>query len=115
MERAVGSAAASGASFVVVEAIRLVEAGYALRCDEVWLVTCTPEEQRGRLARRGLAADEIERRMATQGADLSERLRPHATRVVDAGGPLKGTIARAAKALEEALAARPAAGSPSSA
>jgi dephospho-CoA kinase len=91
---------------VVVEAIKLVEAGYAAECDEVWLVTCSPEQQRARLAGRGLPPEVVEQRMAAQGADLVEHLRPHATRVIDASGSEDATIARALKALDAALAAR---------
>ncbi len=106
IEHAVARAESGGAPFVVVEAIKLVEAGYATRCDEVWLVTCTPEEQRARLAERGFPPDEIERRMASQGADLVERLRPHATRVIAASGTFEATVRRATEALDEAFRVR---------
>jgi dephospho-CoA kinase len=103
IERAVESADSAGAPFVVVEAIKLVEAGYAARCDEVWLVTCTPEQQRERLAGRGYPADEIDRRMAAQGRDLAERLRSSATRVIDASGTAEQAVRRAFEALDAAL------------
>jgi dephospho-CoA kinase len=105
IERAVESADSAGAPFVVVEAIKLVEAGYAARCDEVWLVTCTPEQQRERLAGRGFPADEIERRIAAQGADLADRLRPSATRVIDASGTIAVAVRRAFEALDAAIGA----------
>src|SRR5687767_8620655 len=60
--------------FVVVEAIKLVEGGLADRCDEVWLVDCSEATQRARLAKRGTAADDVARRLATQGPDLVARL-----------------------------------------
>jgi dephospho-CoA kinase len=60
--------------FVVLEAIKLVEGGLADRCDEVWIVTCQPTAQRARMAGRGAAQDDIERRLATQGDDLADRL-----------------------------------------
>jgi dephospho-CoA kinase len=106
IDRAVESAESAGSPVVLVEAIKLVEAGYAARCDEVWLVTCTPEQQRERLAGRGLPPDEVERRMAIQGPDLIERLRPHATRVIDASGSREETARVAAAALDAALEAR---------
>lgn len=106
IERAVESAESAGAPFVVVEAIKLVEAGYADRCDVVWVVTCTPEQQRDRLAARGFSADEIERRMASQGRDLVDRLRPHASRVIDAAGSQEETVLRAMDALDDAYRAR---------
>ncbi len=75
----------AGAPAVAVEAIKLVEGGLAALCDEIWLVTCNPEAQRARLAGRGMAAADAERRIATQG-DLVRRLRPHATRLLATDG-----------------------------
>jgi dephospho-CoA kinase len=78
----------AGPPAVVIEAIKLVEGGLAMLCDEVWLVTCDPAEQRDRILRReraaGRASDpaDAEARIATQG-DLVTRLAPHATRVID--------------------------------
>jgi dephospho-CoA kinase len=103
IEERVAAAEAAGTPFVVVEAIKLVEAGYAAQCDEVWLVTCTPDQQRDRLVARGLPPDQIERRMAAQGADLVERLRPHATAVIDAGASMEETGRRADATLDAAL------------
>ena len=103
MERQVAAAEDSGAPFVVVEAIKLVESGLAERCDEVWLVICAPEQQRARLAERGYPPYDGERRMATQSAGLIDRLRPHATRVIDASGAEDATVARAVEALGDAL------------
>src|SRR5687768_11105183 len=60
--------------FVALEAIKLVEGGLAERCDEVWLIECSEATQRSRLAKRGTAADDVERRLATQGPDLVARL-----------------------------------------
>jgi dephospho-CoA kinase len=95
----------AGAPVVVVEAIKLVEGGLAALCDEVWLVTCDPEAQRARLAGRGMAPADAERRIAAQG-DLLERLRPHATRLLATDGALGEVEARAAALLAEALAGR---------
>lgn len=103
IEERVAAAEAAGTPFVAVEAIKLVEAGYAAQCDEVWIVTCTPDQQRERLVARGLPPDQIERRMAAQGADLVERLRPHATAVIDASGSMEETRRRADAALDVAL------------
>ena len=58
----------------MVEAIKLVEGGLAERCDEVWIVECDPATQRARLLGRGSTADDIDRRLATQGSDLGDRL-----------------------------------------
>jgi dephospho-CoA kinase len=62
------------APFVVIEAIKLVEGSLADRCDEVWLVECSRTMQRTRLQARGATDADIERRIAAQGEDLSERL-----------------------------------------
>lgn len=97
-------AAAAGDPFVVIEAIKLVEGGLAERCDEVWLVECGPQDQRERLAGRGMAADDVERRLFAQGSDLVERLSPHASRRVSTDGSLEDTQARVEDALAEALA-----------
>ncbi len=51
----------------VMEAVNLIEPGYAAWCDQVWLVTCTPETARARLAaRNNLPPEEIEKRLASQ-------------------------------------------------
>ena len=44
---ALAAAEASGCAIVVLEAIRLVDAGYLPLMDELWLVTCTPDSPRG--------------------------------------------------------------------
>ena len=103
IEQRVADAEATGAPFVLVEAIKLIEAGYGARCDEVWLVTCSPDQQRERLTARGLPPDQIKRRMVAQGEDLIERLRPKASAVIDASGSLDDTRRRAAAALDAAL------------
>ena len=50
-----------------IEAIRLVEAGYAAECDEVWLVVCDAERRSGCVL---VAAADADQRIAAQG-DLS--------------------------------------------
>jgi dephospho-CoA kinase len=79
LERAVRD----GDLFVVIEAIKLIEGGLAARCDEVWLIECSPSVQRARLAGRGMAAADVERRLAAQGEDLAERLAAQADRRID--------------------------------
>jgi len=57
----------AGASVVVIEAIKLVEAGMHKQADALWVVTCKPEQQVARLvAQRRLSEDEVRRRMAAQ-------------------------------------------------
>lgn len=104
VREALAAAASSDAPFVAIEAIKLVEGGLALECDEVWLVDCTEAEQRARLAERGATADDIERRLKAQGPDLVARLAPFATRRIDTTGSEEETRLRVEDALAEALA-----------
>jgi dephospho-CoA kinase len=101
---AIQAADAAGARAVVIEAIKLVEGGLAALCDETWLVTCTPDEQRARLAGRGVAPDDAARRIAAQ-ADIAARFAAAATRIVDTGGERAAAEARTAAAYAAALAA----------
>ena len=100
---AIAAAEAAGARAVVIEAIKLVEGGLAALCDETWLVTCTPDEQRARLTGREVAPDDAARRIAAQ-ADIAARLAPAATRILDTGGDLAAAEARVATAYAAALA-----------
>jgi len=102
---AFAAAERSGAPFIVVEAIKLVEGGLADACDEVWLVTCASPAQRARLVERGLDPAEIDRRIAAQSG-IVERAGPVASRVIDTSGPREVTAAAVAVALHDALAAR---------
>jgi len=90
----------------VIEAIKLIEAGYAAECDEVWLVTCVAEAQRRRLVGRGSPAAEADQRIAAQG-DLTARLGPLSTRVIDASGNREATRRLVTAAWEAALEASP--------
>ena len=85
IEAAVATAEQGDAVAVVIEAIKLVEAGYAEECDEVWLVTCDPDTQRRRLVGRGSTSAEADQRIAAQG-DVGARLAPKATRLIDSSG-----------------------------
>jgi dephospho-CoA kinase len=116
LEAAVADARREDAPIVVIEAIKLVEGGYAFECDEVWLVTCEAATQRERLAGRGMSASDAERRLATQGADLVERLsatlregsragRP-VVRKLATSGPLDATREIVEDALADALEPR---------
>lgn len=76
---------------VVVEAIRLVEAGLASVCDVVVLVTCRQEDQLARLAARGVDPDDARRRIAAQSG-LVERVRSSVEPIViDTTGALERT------------------------
>ena len=96
-------AKAAGVEAVIVEAIKLIESGLASACDEVWLVTCEPEEQRARLEARGLSAADAEQRMAAQG-NLFVRLGPQASRVISTSGSPEDAEGRVERAYRMALA-----------
>ncbi len=105
IEAAIVAAESDGATIVVLEAIRLIEGGWQRDVDEVWLVTCHADDQRERLAGRGLAGADADRRIEAQ-RELVERVRPHATRVIDTAGPAARTRVQVERALEEALTGR---------
>ncbi len=71
---AVATTERAAAPAVVIEAIKLVEAGYARECDEVWLVDCPPAVALARLVGRGMLPDDARQRIAAQGPDLVGRL-----------------------------------------
>jgi len=85
---ALEAAAESDAVAVVLEAIRLVDGGYLDVVDEVWVVECSAATQRERLAGRGVAADDAERRIEAQ-AELVARARDAATRIIATDGSLE--------------------------
>ncbi|HMJ79788.1 MAG TPA: dephospho-CoA kinase [Candidatus Dormibacteraeota bacterium] len=95
-------AESGGAAAVVIEAIKLVEGGLADACQEVWVVTCTPAEQRERLAGRGVPTADAERRIAAQG-DRFSRLRPVTGRIISASGTPAEVEARVERAFRAAL------------
>jgi dephospho-CoA kinase len=99
---ALAAAGRSGVPVVVLEAIRLVEAGYVDDVDETWLVTCSPDAQARRLAERGLTADEARSRVVAQ-ARLVERAAAVATRVIETSGSLDEMGIAVDDALVEAL------------
>jgi dephospho-CoA kinase len=74
VERALVNASEDEAPFVVIEAIKLVEGGLTQRCDEVWLIECSPDTQRSRMLARGSSAEDADRRIGAQGPDLGDRL-----------------------------------------
>jgi dephospho-CoA kinase len=105
VEAELAAAQAAEAPLVIVEAIKLVEGGLADRCDEVWLVECDPSTQRQRLAGRGAADADIERRLSAQGANLADRL----AEALANGPPLRrltteGSVDETRSRVEDALA-----------
>lgn len=75
---------------VVVEAIRLIEGGWADRCDTVWVTHCSEEEQIERLIHsRGLSLDEARLRVRAQNPQADKLAR--ADVVIDTSGPKEDT------------------------
>lgn len=80
----------SKAKVVVVEAVKLIEAGMHRGYDSVWVVTCRHEQQLARLmGERGLTREEAEARLGAQPS-LEEKLR-QADVVIDNSGSLEDT------------------------
>lgn len=92
------------APVVVIEAIKLVESGLGTVCDEIWLVTCSPDEQLRRLTDRGSGLSDAVARIDAQG-DIRERLRSATTRVIDTTGTFDDVRSRVAAALDAARSA----------
>jgi dephospho-CoA kinase len=77
----------------VIDAIKLIEAGWTTECDQVWVVTCPEEQQVERLmTTRSMSEAEARRRIAAQPPQES-RL-SHATVVIDNSGTQEHTRAQ---------------------
>ena len=85
--------AATSADVVVVEAIKLIEAGMAEACDSVWVTTCQPRQQVYRLmGGRGLSRAEATQRVQAQPPQKDKIAR--ADVVIDTSGSLSRTRAQ---------------------
>lgn len=85
-ELAKGELARSTAAVVVIEAIKLLESDRLVRlCDEIWVVTATPEAQLRRLVNeRKMDEADARQRMAAQSPQEAKVAR--ATRVIENSG-----------------------------
>jgi dephospho-CoA kinase len=84
---------------VVLDAIKLIESGWADKCDAVWVVTCTRDQQLERLMRtRGYSRDEAEGRVDAQAPQEEKVAR--ADVVIDNSGTLEQTRAQVSAAWE---------------
>lgn len=82
--------AASTAPVVVVEAIKLLEAGGAATCQTIWVTTCPPEVQVARLVHyRNLTPEEAWQRVNAQPPPAAKLAR--ADVIIDTGGTLEAT------------------------
>lgn len=95
--------AASSVDVVVVEAIKLIEAGMADGCDSVWVTTCRPEQQIARIIdARGLSRAEAQRRVQAQPPQEAKVAR--ADVVIDTSGMLARTREQVRQAWERLMA-----------
>jgi dephospho-CoA kinase len=79
--------ARTAAPVLVLDAIRLIEAGIAARCDAVWVVVCNRDVQAARLqSSRGMSTEQASLRIAAQ-SPAEEKIR-HATAVLTNHGSL---------------------------
>ncbi|MFL7792546.1 MAG: dephospho-CoA kinase [Anaerolineae bacterium] len=91
--------AASGARVVVIEAIKLVEAGMADGYDSLWVTTCRSEQQVERiLAARSMTRAEAEQRVRAQPPQEEKIAR--ADVVIDTSGTLEQTRRQVQEAWE---------------
>jgi len=89
----------------VVEAIKLIGAGLSERCDSIWVVTCSRDQQIRRLvANRGLSDDEAIQRIAAQSAPELKLAR--ADVIIDNSSSLCGTRCQVRAAWESAVSGR---------
>jgi dephospho-CoA kinase len=93
-----------GVKAVVLEAIKLIESGMHRRCDELWVVTCTRDQQVERLKQsRGLSASEAALRIDAQPPQQDKVAR--ADVVIDNRGSLEQTRAQVAREWDRAVLA----------
>jgi dephospho-CoA kinase len=82
---------------VVLDAIKLFEAGWADKCDEVWVVTCPREAQIARLMKkRGFSREDAEMRVDAQSPQ-AEKAERAAVVIENSGSPadLRAQVAAA--------------------
>ncbi len=85
---------------VVIDAIKLIESGWATACDQVWVVTCSTEQQIERMVTtRKLSEGEARARIAAQ-VDPASRL-PYADLVIDNRGSRAQTRAQVEAAWQQ--------------
>ncbi|MCX7690671.1 dephospho-CoA kinase [Thermoflexus sp.] len=85
---------------IVIEAIKLIESGFARACDTLWVVTCSESEQVRRLMiERGLTEEEARVRIRAQPPQ-EEKIR-HAHVIIDNSGDLEATRRQVEQAWRE--------------
>ncbi|NTW98265.1 MAG: dephospho-CoA kinase [Oscillochloris sp.] len=87
---------------VVIDAIKLIESGWADECQQIWVVTCGEEQQIERLTTtRGMMEYEARRRISVQASQPSRTAR--ATVVIDNSGSQASTRAQVEAAWQKVL------------
>jgi dephospho-CoA kinase len=105
LEASIREADSRNPTAIVLEAIKLVEAGHAGWCDDVWLVECAPEARLARLVGRGMSDADARQRVAAQEASLAT-WRAAATREIRNDGALAEVRQAVDVALDRLLATR---------
>jgi dephospho-CoA kinase len=83
----------------VIDAIKLLEAGWKYHCDTIWVVTCTEEQQFERLVTiRHMNEEEARQRISSQPSQESRIA--HADVIIDTSGTLAETRAQVERAWE---------------
>ncbi len=94
------------APVVALDAIKLIEAGWADKCDAIWVVTCTHPQQLERLMQtRGYSREEAEMRIDAQSPQQAKVAR--ADTVIDNSGTLAHTRHQVDNAWQAFLHAHP--------
>ena len=104
-KEAIRAADARHPAAIVLEAIKLVDAGHAPWCDEVWLVVCGPDAQLARLIGRGMDESDARQRIAAQAGSVAS-WRAAATRTIRTDGPRDAVERAVHEALDAALRSR---------
>jgi len=92
--------ACSEAPAIVIEAIKLIESGFARACDTLWVVTCPePEQIRRLVVERGLTEEEARVRVHAQPPQ-EEKIR-YADVIIDNSGDLEMTRRQVERAWRE--------------
>jgi dephospho-CoA kinase len=93
-------ARSAGATVAVIDAIKLIEAGWPSSCDAIWVVTCPPELQLERLMRtRGMSEAEARRRIEAQPPQADKIAHAHV--LIDNSGTLAATRAQVLAAWQQ--------------
>ena len=87
----------------VIEVIKLVESGWAERCDSIWVTDCLPEEQINRLMRsRGMSGAEARQRVTAQNSQAEKLAR--ADVIIDTSGAYAQMRKQVSRAWQQLMA-----------